>query len=226
MNIIITGGNKGIGRALTEFYLKAGHQVFTVARSPFQGQRPLGLFHHFQGDAADPRALLEFKSFVEEQCTEIDLLINNAAVHLEQPAPDLTEIDFDKIIDTYRINSVGPLMVVQTFLAMIKASKKKLIVNVSSEAGSISAQPRSREYGYCMSKTALNMATKILANRLNPEGIRVMALHPGWVRTDMGGSSASYSAEDSAKGLIDTIERYSKLSDPLYIDHLGKLLAW
>ncbi|MFX1537678.1 MAG: SDR family NAD(P)-dependent oxidoreductase, partial [Promethearchaeota archaeon] len=159
--------------------------------------------------------------------SSIDILINNAAVHLEEPAPDLGEINLEIIKKTFEINSIAPLNVINNFIELVKNSDIKLIVNISSEAGSISNCWREREYGYCMSKAALNMMSQILQNRLNIEKIKVLAIHPGWFSSKMGGEEAPITPDDAAKDVAKTILKDWTLNDPIFIDSkTGDRMNW
>src|SRR5262249_57807923 len=127
---------------------------------------------------------------------------------------------------TLDVNALGPLRVVQAFLPLLRAGRSPLLVNVSSEAGSIGPAGRDREFDYCMSKAALNMATRLLGNYLSG-AVRVLALHPGWLRTDMGGPHAALDPD----AVAETVSERLLGDDPapsssLFIDHQGRPLPW
>jgi NAD(P)-dependent dehydrogenase (short-subunit alcohol dehydrogenase family) len=122
-----------------------------------------------------------------------------------------------------RINSAAPLSVVKSFYPLLGRGSR--IVNISSEAGSIEMSERKSEYGYCMSKAALNMLSKILRNRLAPEGIGVFAVHPGWFSSDMGTSAAPVTPRRQARLLAKTIDAL-RGDSPLYFDWTGKELPF
>jgi len=197
--VLITGTNRGLGLFLVKEFLEEGFSVYSISRSmsePLQGLRDQyeGQLTCYQADVTRKMELEKIKQDFSENKTEIDILINNAAVHLEQPAPDLGDLDFEKIQRTLEVNAVAPLAVVQSFYPFTRS----MIVNFSSEAGSIGNCRRKSEYGYCMSKAALNMASKVLHNRLADENIKVLAVHPQWFQSDMGGSSAPISPAEAA----------------------------
>jgi NAD(P)-dependent dehydrogenase (short-subunit alcohol dehydrogenase family) len=163
---------------------------------------------------------------VKEKIPSLDILINNAAVHLEQHKPGLMDTDFSVYLPTFRINAVAPLMVTRRFLPLLMKGTGKLVVNISSEAGSIGNAYRKGEYSYCMSKAALNMASKILQNSVADDGIKVLAIHPGWFSSDMGGKEAPITPDDAAQTVVETIMRKWDSTGPVYIDPEGKEMSW
>ena len=128
-------------------------------------------------------------------------------------------------VRAFEVNAVGPLRVVKHGLPLLRKGGRKLIVNVSSEAGSIGDCWRKTEYAYCMSKSALNMGSKLLQNHVAPEGIKVLALHPGWFNSS-GKGPAPISAEQAAVKVLETILKPHPLDEPMYLDPDGKPLPW
>src|SRR5262249_6485090 len=127
---------------------------------------------------------------------------------------------------TLDINAIGPLRVVQAFLPLLRRGSSPLLVNVSSEAGSIGLSGRDREFDYCMSKAALNMATRLLHNYLSG-AVRVLALHPGWMRTAMAGPHAALDPQAVAEMVSERLlSEPPAPSDALFIDHRGDPLPW
>lgn len=217
--VLITGSNRGLGLYLVKEFLEHNFTVYSISRTLSDSLQNLKESYDeemilYEADVTDSSGLGEIaEDFSHQGCT-IDILINNAAVHLEQPAPDIGDLDFKKIMRTFEVNSVAPLMVLQHFYPFIT----KKIINISSEAGSIANCWRKREYGYCMSKAALNMASKILQNRLEEEGLKVLAVHPQWFRSDMGGSEAPITPAEAAAYVRKTILKDWSLEDPIFVD--------
>ena len=139
----------------------------------------------------------------------------------------LENADLDECLPVYDVNAVGPLRVVKAFLPLIKKSGQGLIVNISSESGSIGDARRNKEFDYCMSKAALNMATKLLDNYLSGEGIRVIAVHPGWMRTDMGGQNADLDPYETSVRLAELFAGFDRTDRNLiFMDNEGRTLSW
>jgi NAD(P)-dependent dehydrogenase (short-subunit alcohol dehydrogenase family) len=156
----------------------------------------------------------------------LDIVVNNAAIRSPTVSNPIETIDFADAMRTLDVNALGPLRVVQAFLPMLRRGASPLLVNVSSEAGSIGPSGRDREFDYCMSKAALNMATRLLGNYLR-DSVRVLALHPGWMRTDMGGRHAALDPDAVAEAVADRLllERSHSSGFP-FIDHEGRPLPW
>jgi NAD(P)-dependent dehydrogenase (short-subunit alcohol dehydrogenase family) len=117
-------------------------------------------------------------------------------------------------------------MMIKHALPLVRKGKRKLIVNISSEAGSIGNSWRKSEYAYCMSKAALNMASSILHNDLRREGIKVLAVHPGWFSSDMGGSAAPITPVTAAEQVVKLLLQSFALDGPVYYGPDGKALPW
>jgi NAD(P)-dependent dehydrogenase (short-subunit alcohol dehydrogenase family) len=229
--LLITGITRGLGLCLAEYFLHKGHTVFGLGRWESEGVLRLkkeygGRFLFFIVDITDETKISDTFGMIKNITGSIDILINNAAVHFEQHKPDIHLVDFSVYVETFKVNSIAPLMVVRSFLPLLKKGRKKCIVNISSEAGSIGNAWRKAEYSYCMSKAALNMASKILQTRLKEDGIKVLAVHPGWFSSDMGGPEAPITPRDAAEQVAKTILKEWPIDDPIYMDAEGKEMPW
>ncbi len=230
-NVLITGANRGLGLELTRVLLQIGQRVFAINRRGSDALLRLrdefadGLLL-YSADVTDEHAIEDVMRRISEEFNHIDLLINNAAVHLEQSKPALEQVDFSVYLPSFSINAVAPLIVVKHALPLLRRGDGKLIANISSEAGGIGTAWRKSEYSYCMSKAALNMASQLLQNALKEEGIKVLALHPGWFSSDMGGSQAPITPLRAAQDAAKLLTKSWPLDGPIYIDPQGKTLAW
>jgi NAD(P)-dependent dehydrogenase (short-subunit alcohol dehydrogenase family) len=231
--VFISGANRGLGLALADRFLKGGFHVFAGARNPSSGLSSLmdkypEKLTVLPLDVTDMDSVRMAVRRVAEQITGLDMLVNNAAVYLGQKRPILeqTYLTTDYLEKTMDTNVFGPLRMTQQFLPLLEKGYRRLIMNISSEAGSIADCRRDREFVYCMSKAALNMQSKILHNYLSPKGIKVLAVHPGWVRTDMGGPDADISADQAAEGVFKLAVKNWKPSDGIYFDYQGNPLRW
>ena len=230
-SILITGANRGLGLALTEKLLAGGHQIHAINRREskellqLQKKYPGNLRLYF-GDVSDESSIRQTLETIAGQVGALDIVLNNAAINLEQSLPLLEQVDFSIYLPTYQVNVLGPLMVVKYALPLLRKGNQKLIVNFSSEAGSIAISQRKSEYSYCMSKAALNMASRILQNALKEEGIKVLALHPGWFSSDMGGTDAPITPLEAAQEIVKLVLDPPGLDGLTYVDLNGNAMEW
>jgi NAD(P)-dependent dehydrogenase (short-subunit alcohol dehydrogenase family) len=158
-------------------------------------------------------------------------LINNAAMLGDIKATLLDELDFAEMQTVFNVTALGALRVSSALLPLILQGSQKLIVNISSEAGSIGACYRTSWFGYSMAKAALNMQSAIIHNQLKTLGGQVLAIHPGWVKTYMEGQfneAAELTADQSAQHIMRVIHNHEqyKADKPAFIDYQGNELPW
>lgn len=231
--VFVTGADKGLGFSLVAKFLREGFQTF--AGSFTDGTA----LHHLPDqfpkrlvivplDVADMDSVRLAASAVSGQAAALDILINNAGVHLEDTKTPLEQLDLTTphLQQTMEVNTFGSLRVTQQFLPLLQQGQRKLIINISSEAGSIADCQRKREYAYCMSKAALNMQSKILQNYLISRGIKVLAIHPGWMQTDMGSPTADIHPDVAAEGIFELATRDWSSDDEIYLDYRGNPMRW
>ena len=134
-------------------------------------------------------------------------------------------VDYDMMERTLAVNTLGPLRVTQALLPNLRAGKGRKIVSMTSRLGSIELSD-GRWYAYRASKSALNQINKIWSVELGPEGFVCTVLHPGWVRTNMGGPNATYTPEESVSGLIEVIEGLGPEDNGRFYDFQGQSIPW
>lgn len=224
-SVFITGAGRGLGLCLAKLFLEKGYKVFagqykeTGNLADLAGAGNPNL-HCVRIDVTDTESVELAAQEVGSLATGLDVLINNAAV-CESEGSALEGVDFNKVAGIMDVNTLGPLRVTKMFLPLLRRGKMKTIVNISSEAGSIESCWRKGMFGYSMSKAALNMQSRLLDNYLAGEGFRVKSIHPGWMRTDMGGKNADIEPEEAARGIFKIINNGDKKSKALYIDYKG-----
>jgi NAD(P)-dependent dehydrogenase (short-subunit alcohol dehydrogenase family) len=229
-HILITGAARGLGLAMTRQLLERGERVSALVR---KRSDQLGELEARYGerlavqlaDVTDEGSVRQAFERVAQQLGHLDVLVNNAVTYLDAGQPSIEKVDFSIFARTFEVNAVAPLRVIQHGLPLIRKGQRKLIVDVSSEAGSIGDCWRKAEFAYCMSKSALNMGSKLLQNYLQPEGIKVLALHPGWFNSS-GEGRAPISAEQAAVRVLETILKPQSVDGPMYLDLDGKPLRW
>jgi NAD(P)-dependent dehydrogenase (short-subunit alcohol dehydrogenase family) len=161
----------------------------------------------------------------------VDVLINNAGVSSPTTLRPIREPqDYAEMQRMYDVNALGPLRVTEAFLPLMERGSLKRLCFISSEAGSIARATRTAEFGYCMSKAALNMAVKILSNDLSPSGYTFRVYHPGWIRSYMSGvknMEATFEPEVAAARAIPILlgQRENE-AELVLLDHEGKEWPW
>lgn len=231
--ILITGANGGLGNCLVKKYCSESYKVFAFDyRLDNNSERMKNELENVELfsfiDVRDPSSIKKAWDVVSAKTDKIDILINAAGILPENSANVLEKFDIEGALDVYSTNALGPLRIVQRFLDMIRKGEGKTIVNISSEAGSLSTHNNYiNRYDYCMSKAALNMQSVILQRYLRPENIRVVAIHPGWMKTVMGGEDAPIPPEISADGIFNLVGTCScDFECGIYFDYDGSRRDW
>jgi NAD(P)-dependent dehydrogenase (short-subunit alcohol dehydrogenase family) len=205
--ILITGANRGIGLELARQYLKSGSRVVATCRKPEKASELATLAlqqHNLQINPLEVTAAASVQRLalsLANQC--IDVLINNAGI-LGGEDQSIDSMDYDAWTETLAVNTIAPFRVSLALLANLRLSRRPRILALSSQMGSMQ-RASSGYYAYRSSKAALNKVMQGLAVDLRSDGIIVCPVHPGWVRTDMGGPQADITVEESAAGLIELI---------------------
>ncbi|TDQ08121.1 SDR family oxidoreductase [Pedobacter metabolipauper] len=208
---LVTGANKGIGLATVEGLAKEGYKVWLGSRDHSRGQaaveklRSKGLdVNLLLIDVADDNSVKEAARVLNTQTAYLDILINNAGVALNLKSLPSDE-QMDVIRETFETNTFGPIRVTQALLPLLRAAIGARIIMLSSIVGSIglSSDPdviygQVNFMGYSSSKAALNMITAAFAKELGPSGIKVYAVEPGHIRTDLNDNTGSLTAEEGA----------------------------
>ena len=202
---LVTGGNKGIGFAICQGLLQAGFEVILAARSLDKAKQAIeqlqsAQVHPLILDVTDDNSIHQAVETVQHEFSQLDVLINNAGIYPDEGVNILT-IDRQLLDQTMQTNTFGSIRTAQAFLLLLEKAAAARIINVSSSYGALGGLSANVP-SYCISKLALNGATIMLAEALQPKGIAVYAMCPGWVRTDMGGASATRSPEQGADTAI------------------------
>ena len=223
MTVLVTGANRGIGLEMVRQLEARGMNVIGTARNPDSAEelKATGATV-LQLDVTDAASVAALGTALEGK--KIDLLINNAGVG-SQRAASLADYDFDKMMLTFDVNSIGPMRVTQALLPNLQAGQHKTVVSISSVMGSIERNGGGA-YGYRASKAALNMMNKSLSLELAEEGFTCVVVHPGWVRTRMGGEQAPVTPEQSVAGLLDVISGLSTDDNGKFYDYQGVEIPW
>ncbi|OJF68070.1 short-chain dehydrogenase [Alteromonas sp. V450] len=219
MNVVITGGNRGIGLALTKQYKAMGATVYATCRNSCDELNSAGVNVIKSVDVSKPEELGEKLASIKD--VKIDLLINNAGVLGRESIDDW---DPNTIDYQFRVNAMGPLLVTQTLLPnLVEGSKVALI---SSRMGSMADNGSGGYYGYRMSKAALNAVGVSLTRDLGIKGIAVGIFHPGFVQTEMVNGAGDIDADTCASRLCQRIEELNVDNSGRFIHSNGDVLPW
>lgn len=211
--ILITGVSRGIGRALAEAALAGGFQVVGTTRD---GAAPFAHAHLsiLKMDTASAASVANAAAMLDGP---LDVIVNNAGIYGPRDQ-SLTVFDDAAFLDVLNVNVAGPYRVVKAFLPALKRGSRPRILMISSQMGAVGGSV-SGAVAYRASKAAVNKMTQTLGDELRGDGIAVICCHPGWVRSDMGGSGADISTTESAAGLL-------RLIDSLDLAKSGRFFNW
>ena len=226
-NIFITGGNRGIGKGLVEIFSEDS-KVFFSARDEHKAKSVIDSIEnenidYVTMDVADEQSVLKGIESLKEKTDSIDILINNAGILIPglKHKIDAVETDDESILKTFNINTVGVLRVCKAVLPLMRATSR--IINISSGMGQMEGMSTG-SVAYRLSKSALNALTIVLSQELSSKNIKVNAICPGWVQTDMGGYEATLTVKES----VESIKKFA-LSDDFpngkFLRH-GEILPW
>jgi NAD(P)-dependent dehydrogenase (short-subunit alcohol dehydrogenase family) len=221
--VLITGANRGIGLEYARQFAARGYKVIGTARDPADAKELAAVADRVEPlDVTDAASVAALAARLNGAA--IDILVNNAGV-FDRKDVSVDRVDFAMMEQTLAVNTLGPLRVTQALLPNLRAGKRRTIVNMSSQLGSIELS-NGRWYAYRASKAALNQVNKTLSAELAPEGFTCVVLHPGWVRTELGGADATYSAQESVGGLIAVIEKLGPADSGRFYDFEGTRIPW
>ena len=201
---LVSGGNRGIGLEVCRQLAQRGIMVVMGSRDAEQGREaaaglPEGVVVH-QLDVADPESVDRLARSVEEEFGQLDILVNNAAISNDEGQSG-ADADLDRVKGSLEANLFGAWRLCEVAIPMMRRNGYGRIVNVSTGLASLEDMGGGSP-GYRVSKTALNVLTRILASELRGSGILVNAVNPGWVQTDMGGFRAPRPVEEGAEGAV------------------------
>lgn len=225
--IFITGANRGIGLSLVKRYLQEGNTVYATYRNKANAQSLLSLKQANPNLTCLELEITDYQSvssLVSELGT-IDILINNAGYYGPK-GYSLGNVDVEEWPNVFEINTIAPLKLVETILPLMASSPVKKISCLSSKVGSMTENTSGGGYIYRSSKAALNSVVKSLSNDLSSQGFTVLALHPGWVQTEMGGPNALIDTDTSALGLIKVIESSNIEVSGHFFNYDGSEIDW
>lgn len=229
MTCVVTGAGRGIGLEFVRQLSTAGRRVHAVVRDPSGAAELQSLA------AASPRFVVvhrgevtrddDMRALAQSVGDEpVALLINNAGV-LPGEKP-LESLSLDELTSAFEVNAVAPVRVTRALLPALRRAAPAKVVQLSTKMASMADDAARGYYAYRMSKGALNMAVRLLAHDLRADGVSTYAMHPGYVKTDMGGPGARLEVADAVRAMLDTIEKLEPSASGGFIDYRGRGIAW
>ncbi|MDX2145068.1 MAG: SDR family oxidoreductase [Rhodospirillaceae bacterium] len=236
-SLLITGANRGLGFGLTKLYAADGWRVFACCRDPGKAKDLSALAAQSGGKVTVHALDVENHATIDALAKAlkgqpIDVLFNVAGYYgakiVSEPGglQEFGTSDYKEWDKIYRINVMGVMKMCEAFVDNVAASTHKKIVNMSSIIGSIGANEIGFMYPYRASKAAVNAISKAMANELKPRGITVIPLHPGWVRTEMGGPNADIDTDTSVTGMKKVVDGLKPTDSGRYMVYDGSELPW
>ena len=227
--ILITGANRGLGLEFVERYLESGDDVIATYRNEessfdlikMSNERSnLKLLHL---DVSSKKSLNSFAENLGD--SPIDIFINNAGVYGPRNS-SFENVDEENWIPAIKVNAIAPLLLTQLIIKNIRAGTDKKLIYITSKMGSIDDNKGGGAYVYRSSKTAPNAVVKSLSVDLKNENIAVALIHPGWVKTDMGGPNALIERDTSVRGMTEVISNLDITSTGNFYNYDGSIIPW
>jgi NAD(P)-dependent dehydrogenase (short-subunit alcohol dehydrogenase family) len=228
--VFISGANRGIGLGLALLMAGRGYRVFAGYREEgrserlFQQAREEDRIVPVKVDVTRQSDLRGLGDTIASRAGHLDILINSAGINLGK-AGEIDSLSLKDFTESFVVNVGGPFLATRQLLPLLKKGREKKVVNITSVMGSIQLSTGDM-VPYRVSKAALNMLTKNMAIAYQPHGITVVGLHPGWVKTDMGGPEAPLSVEESVTRLLGIIENLSPSRSGEFISFEGQVIPY
>jgi NAD(P)-dependent dehydrogenase (short-subunit alcohol dehydrogenase family) len=228
--VLVTGANRGIGLELVHQYVQAGWRVHACCRRPEKAPELSRLAAAADGllsihplDVTNATQLAALPGILG--AAPLDVLINNAGVYGQDDA-DFGNTDVAAWLETFHVNAIAPLKVMEALVSRVAASRRRIMACLSSKMGSMADNRSGGSYVYRSSKAALNAVVKSAAVDLMPRGVVVVALHPGWVKTDMGGPNAEIGVIESVRAMRHVLDTLTRSDSGRFIDIDGSTIPW
>ena len=223
--VLITGANRGIGLELAKQYAGDGWSVIATARDAKNADGLKALKGDIRIEALEVTDEKQVNALAKALgATAFDVLLNNAGMLTGYES--FGETDTQSWLKTLHVNSIAPLKLTEALVEHVARSEQKKVVSITSGMGSMGGHASTGAYAYRSSKAALNMVMLTAANELRSRGISVAVISPGWVRTDMGGSGATLSVQQSAAGIRKVIDKLNVAISGQFFNVSGENLPW
>jgi len=233
----ITGTDRGLGLGLTQTLLEQEYRVFAGSYMPEWEELQVLKKKYDERltilslDVTDDFSVEKAAADIHSTTDHLNLLVNNAGTAIDRSGTILDKQYYDDIRFMMEVNAYGALRVTQSVLELLLKSRPKMLINISSLAGSVGLLVRTNQYGYTMSKAAINIQSKTIHNHFKDQGLKVRVLHPGWMRSHVFGDiermkEAPLEPIDSARAIVKLIDDDTDVGDEIFVDYTGKAMPW
>ncbi|MBD3375719.1 SDR family NAD(P)-dependent oxidoreductase [candidate division KSB1 bacterium] len=229
--ILITGANRGLGLEFVQQLLKQETRLFACCREPEKADTLSKLSKSTPDrlelvtcDVASKESIIQAVREVKSKTNQIDLLINNAGILINDETLD--SLQAETLVQNFWVHAIGPTLLIRECLPLLKASPKAKILNLSSQLGSLNNKMSGGNYSYSSSKAALNMLTRCMAIDLRHEGVIAVVVHPGWVKTSMGGPHAAITPTESVTGMLKLVQGLNEADTGKFFTWTGERHPW
>ncbi len=233
----VTGADRGLGLELVRGLLQKDYMVFAGAFMP--DEKGLGeLADQYAGqlktvklDVSSDESVIDAAKEIGKETEYLNLLINNAGIAKDRSETILDEMHYDDMLKLFNVNALGTLRVTKSVIDLLLKGRPKLLVNISSAAASIGTVTRKNQYGYTMSKAAVNMQSKLIYNTFHDQGLEVRAVHPGWMHTSIFGNAdimknATFEPDEAAELILCSIFQPLEDEGHIFIENNGKPMPY
>ena len=238
--MMVTGGNRGIGFEFVRRYLERKDTVIATYRDERRAQEIIALETRGYDEIIPVQLEVKDRSSIEacfdtvaERVGQLDVLINNAGMgdNSIDMVDDYAHKEFghltaEALMEVYHVNAVAPIIITQKFVELMEWAEEPRVAYITSQLGSIGRRTESGQYSYNASKAALNMLGRLFSFDLAGMGIKSVLLHPGWVRTSMGGPEAPVPVRESVDGMLRVIDNLTEEQNGRFLDYQGDELPW
>lgn len=228
--VFVSGANRGLGLEFVRQLAARGDIVIGGYRNAAASGELLQLaeqqdnIHAIRVEATDRYDIENVRDFVAAQFDHLDILINNAGIHLKYSTP-LDEVEPEEIMENFRVNIIGPFLAGKILRPLLAKSEHPRLINITSQMGSIS-QSHGNATPYRISKAALNMLSKNQSMEYQNSNIITIALHPGWVKTDMGGVNAPLEPTEAISKMLQVIDNLTPDQNGTFLSYSGQTLEY
>ena len=227
--ILVTGANRGIGLELVKQYCNQNYQVIGTYRNENTSGELISMSQNLNNlkvyslDVSSDQSLKDFSSKLGD--TPVDIFINNAGVYGPRDS-SFNNVDERNWVSVFQTNAIAPLLLTQLIIENLRNGSQKKLIYITSKMGSIDDNKSGGAYIYRSSKTALNSVVKSISVDLAKDDMKVALLHPGWVRTDMGGPNGLIDTSASVCGMTEVIDSLSQSDSGCFFNYDGSKIPW